>query len=75
LNKDDHCSILGHRDSDIIYGINGEQFRGTMLDFHVLLTQEYDFVQFEQNKKGKCIIRLYSDSKIDTEASFEIETN
>lgn len=73
LSRYDRCSIIGHRDSDIIYGINGEQFRATMLDFHGQLTQEYDFVQFEQNEKGKCIVRLCSDSKANADASFLIE--
>lgn len=43
------------------------------MNFHSQLTQEYDFVQFEQNEKDKCIIRLCSDSKIEVDTSFGIE--
>lgn len=52
----ENCKIWGHRDSDVLIGRNGEQFRASMLDFHGMLSGKFGEFQFIQNFPGEVII-------------------
>ena len=52
--------ITGHRESDIIYGKNGEEFRASLLDFHGVLSKNLSDFQIMQQEPGKITI-LYTD--------------
>lgn len=50
--------ILGHRNSEVVYGANGEQFRATALNFHGLLSTKFSWFQFVQEVPGELFLRL-----------------
>lgn len=66
--------IVGHRNSEYLYGANGERFRATLLDFHGYLAQTFAQYQFIQEKAGSCILNAvpYSD-ELNTNQIKEIE--
>lgn len=50
--------IIGHRESEVLYGKNGEQIRGSLLDFHGVLGAKTGVFQMEQDKCGEIIIKV-----------------
>ena len=52
------CRIWGHRDSDILYGINGEQVSVAAINFHDKTFDNVEGYQFEQTVSGKCVLNV-----------------
>lgn len=58
-------SVLGHKDSEVIYGKNGEYFVGVQaLDFHGLLSTRFSGIQLAQVEPGELIIRCVESENI-----------
>ena len=50
-------NIEGHRNSEVIYGKYGEEFRASSIDFHGSLSEILPNYQFVQNAPGELIVR------------------
>lgn len=58
-------SVLGHKDSEVIYGKNGEYFVGVQaLDFHGLLSTRFSGIQLAQVEPGELIIHYVESENI-----------
>ena len=69
-----YFDIFGHRNSDIIFGKNGEQIRASLLNFHGELFDKYGQIQILQEKAGELVIRIpRSSEKYDGEAKTIID--
>lgn len=55
--------IEGHRNSEVIYGKHGEEFRASSLDFHGSLTEIISSYQFIQNTPGSLTICILESDK------------
>ena len=59
IDKDkDKVKIFGHRNSEIVYGSRGEQFRASALNFHGAISKIVPWFQFVQEVHGKLILRV-----------------
>lgn len=58
-------NIIGHWDSEMLYGSNGERISMASINFHDDTFQNITGYQFVQNEIGKCIVRILSDHEID----------
>ena len=66
-------NITGHKDSEVIYGKNGEYFAGARaLDFHGLLSAHFSGFQFVQKIPGELIVRYVADQEITQRELFSI---
>lgn len=54
--------VIGHRDSEVVYGANGRQFRATMLDFHGMISKKLSGFQFVQEVPGELTIRVLKEN-------------
>ena len=64
---DGKCEIIGHRNSEVIYGRNGEEFRASSLDFHGSLSEILPNYQFVQNNPGELIVRVLRSDNLSEE--------
>ncbi len=66
--------IIGHKDSEVIYGKNGEYYVGVeALDFHGLLTTNFAGIQLAQNTPGELIIKYVNNGDITQDDLKKIE--
>ena len=56
--EDERVSIVGHRNSEVVYGANGEQFRASALNFHGAISTRFPWFQFVQEVPGKVSLRV-----------------
>lgn len=65
--SEDKFMVKGHRDSDVLYGLDGEQVSMAAINFHDRTFEGTSGYQFVQNERGKCIIRVIADKKLEKE--------
>ena len=65
--EDGKFDIIGHRNSEVIYGRNGEEFRASSLDFHGSLSEILPNYQFVQNNPGELIVRVLRSDNLSEE--------
>lgn len=68
--KDEGYEITGHREG-LLYGKDSELISAAALEVHSPILDKISNYQFEQNEKGKVIVRIIPFCKLETE---EIET-
>lgn len=56
--EDGKAYIVGHRNSEVVYGANGEQFRVSALNFHGAISSQFPWFQFVQEIPGVLILKL-----------------
>lgn len=66
-------TIVGHRDSEVLYGLNGEEISAAAINFHDRTFEKVEAYQFIQEKKGKCILYIKTESKLDAKEFETIE--
>ena len=54
--------VTGHRDSEVVYGTNGRQFRATALDFHGMISKKLSGFQFVQEVPGELTMRVLKEN-------------
>lgn len=55
-------AVTGHRNSEVVYGTNGQQFRATMLDFHGMISSRLTGFQFVQEAPGELTLRVLKEN-------------
>lgn len=65
-------ALEGHRNSEVIYGINGEEFRASGLDFHGSLSSIVPNYQFKQNEYGKLVVLVLKSDKVSNTQKKEV---
>lgn len=55
---DGKYDIRGHHNSDVLMGLNGEQIAAASINFHDDTMHGVATYQFEQNEKGKCLLKI-----------------
>lgn len=63
----EYCKISGHRDSEVVYGRNGERIRAGVLDFHGILLGKVREFQFYQSIPGEIEIWIKDQNVTDVE--------
>lgn len=73
IDSSERFEITGHKDSEVIYGKNGEYFVGVQaLDFHGMLSDNFSEFQLAQKIPGELIIRYVSDKEVTAEEIISI---
>lgn len=68
VDSRENFEITGHKDSEVIYGKNGEYFVGVQaLDFHGMLSDSFSEFQLAQKVPGELIIRYVTDKEVTDE--------
>ena len=62
LLDDGAFEVTGHRDSEVVYGANGRQFRATMLDFHGMISKKLSGFQFVQEVPGELTLKVLKEN-------------
>lgn len=57
---DGQVEIEGHHNSEVLYGVHGEEISAAAINFHVNIMDDVEVYQFVQNAKGKATIRVVS---------------
>ncbi len=65
IDENARYRILGHRDSDVLLGNNGEQISSAAINFHDDTFMGISAYQFVQNEPGKCVVRIVPDEGFD----------
>lgn len=61
LNRNMYCNIAGHRDMEVLYGIDGQQISVAAINFHDKTFDKVSGYQFIQDKPGECTMHVAGD--------------
>lgn len=62
--QQDGYVILGHHDSEVLYGKDGEQISSAAINFHDDTFEGISMYQFEQDNPGECVLKVVISSNL-----------
>jgi len=71
--NDNTYEILGHHNSEVLIGANGEEISGAAINFHEKVFEKYEGYQFVQKELGKAILNIKTSETIDENVFEEIK--